>query len=341
MPDSLLRTTTLGRWLGRLPLAANKPWQGYAAAIVLSVLATLVRQALEGVLPPGFPFLTYFPALVVTAFVFGWRAGVLAALLGFFLSWYFFIPPVLSFSLHKGSLYALALYAFVVAVDLGLIWLAQTANHALALEREKSLKLAENRELLFRELQHRVGNNLQMVAAMLALQKRGLTGEAAAAIDQAARRVQSIGATQRDLYRPDGESIMLAELVEKVCRDALKANGRDDVAMTFEQHSDAAIAPDEAIPATVILSETVGNALEHGLAGRSGTIAVSTRVADGRATVAVIDDGGTLPEHFDIENAKSLGLRLANALARQLRGDYALKSHGGQTIAQLSFPLTA
>lgn len=339
MPDRLLRTTILGRWWARLPLASDQPLYGYVAAIALSVIATFGRQMLEGTLPSGFPFLTYFPAVVVTAFLFGWRAGTLAAVLGLFLSWYLFIPPRYSFALDLGSGYALALYIFVVSVDLGLIWLAQTVSRALVAEREKSDALAQNRELLFRELQHRVGNNLQMVAAMLALQQQGLNAEAAAAIEQAARRVRAIGATQRDLYRHDGSAILLGQLVERVCRDAVQSMGRDDVVLSFAQDGESAIDPDEAIPAAVILSETIGNALEHGLPQRRGTITVLTRVADDQVTIAVGDDGNALPKQFAIEQASGLGLSLASALADQLRGSFAMRRDGGRTIAELSFPL--
>jgi hypothetical protein len=130
---------------------------------------------------------------VLTAFIFGIRAGILSAVICGLLSWYFFIPPSNAFSWNARTAVALGLYTFVVAVDLPLMYWTQVAYGALVAERENSARLAGNREVLFRELQHRVGNNLQMVAAMLGLQQRRLTGEAAVAISEASRRVTLIG----------------------------------------------------------------------------------------------------------------------------------------------------
>src|SRR5687767_14182436 len=67
-------------------------WLGYAFAVVTSAAAMYVRVLLSGVLE-GFPFITFFVAIVLTAFIFGWRPGVLGAVLGGFISGYFLLPP--------------------------------------------------------------------------------------------------------------------------------------------------------------------------------------------------------------------------------------------------------
>src|SRR3546814_17690567 len=78
----------------------------------------------------------------------------------------------MAFDLHPGVLLALVFYGAVVVVDIALINLLQKANFKLEVERERSRALAENCELRFHELQHRVSNTLQVVAARLSLQRR-------------------------------------------------------------------------------------------------------------------------------------------------------------------------
>ncbi len=326
-------------WLDRLPLAdaawQNLPWLGIAAAVLVTLTALALRAALEDFLPPGLPYVTFFPAVVISAFVFGVKPGIVSATLGFFFSWYWFIPPA-GFAVNLGVVTALALYLFVVVVDIALIHWMQMAQARLVTARKLSRDLAETRALLFQELQHRVGNNLQMVGSMLALQKRGLSGEAAQAIGEAAQRIGLIGAMQRDLYRPDGEPAGLLELVHKVCRETVAAHGRDDVSLSVQGDRSIMLAPSLAIPASVVVAESVANALEHGLGPSGGKVSAQVERQDGGAIcIAVSDDGRGLPEGFAADRSKSLGLRLTAALARQIGGTYSLRREGALTVAEL------
>src|SRR3546814_6329176 len=104
----------------------------------------------------------------------------------------------MAFDLHPGVLVALGFYGAVVVVGIALINLLQKANFKLAVERERSRALAENRELLFHELQHRVSNNLQVVAAMLSLQRRHVDHDVARrALDDASARLALVGRISR------------------------------------------------------------------------------------------------------------------------------------------------
>src|SRR5689334_19728428 len=76
-------------------------WLGYAFALLTSAAAMYVRVLLSGVLE-GFPFITFFVALVLTAFIFGWREGTLCAVLGGIISGYFLLPPDWSLGTSHG-----------------------------------------------------------------------------------------------------------------------------------------------------------------------------------------------------------------------------------------------
>src|SRR5688500_10447351 len=93
-------------------------WLGYAFAVLTSVGAMYVRVLLSGVLE-GFPFITFFVAIVLTAFLFGWRAGTVAAALGAIISGYFLLPPDWSVPGHGISNWiGMGFYVVLVSVIL-------------------------------------------------------------------------------------------------------------------------------------------------------------------------------------------------------------------------------
>ena len=336
------------RILERLPLLTERRAPAYAIAALLSVAAYLVRLALDPVFPPGFPFLTFFPAVILSSFLLGRGPGSLAALLCGLLSWYYFIPPFNGFGLGTGTTVALLFYAGVVTVDIALIHLMQGANARLRSERERSQdlaarskRLAERNELLFRELQHRVSNNIQMVGAVLALQKRHVADAGARqALDDAAAKLQLIGRIQRQLYDLEGGQVALDAFLRELAADLLAASDKPGITCRVEAEPGMMIDPDAAIPLALIMAESVANAIEHGFAGRDrGTIEI---VLDRRArelALSVTDDGVGLPAGFDAANATSLGLKIAASLARQLGGPFAIGPAAGQgTCTTLSIP---
>lgn len=94
---------------------------GDAFGILACLAATALRTVLDPALPPGFPYLTFFPAVVLTTYLYGLRPGIACAVLSGIAAWYFFIPPFHTFALTGHIVVALAFYAFVVVVDIALI----------------------------------------------------------------------------------------------------------------------------------------------------------------------------------------------------------------------------
>lgn len=157
----------LTRWIEGLPSDRIGSPVRLAATLGIVALAWGARMLLNSALPPGFPYVTFFPAVVFTAFVFGVRMGTLAALLSFFLAWYYFVPPVYSFQL-EGARVALGLYLFVVSIDLALIHGMQAANQQLRRERQISRDLAAANQQVVEELERR---DAERLAAMEALRE--------------------------------------------------------------------------------------------------------------------------------------------------------------------------
>ena len=313
----------------------------YLGALALVAVACLVRLTVLPAMSAGYPLLTFYPSIILAAYLFGARPALLSAVVGLVVAWVFFVTPDNSFVFGVVAPVAAIFYLVIAALAIGLMHTMQLANARLAAERDNSTRLVENRELLFRELQHRVGNSLQLVASVLALQRRKLTEpEALGAIDEASRRVALIGKVQRQLYDPTGAPLTLAPFLTEICTDLIGAAGKPGIVLKFEGGGDAQLPPDLAIPTALVLSEAVLNAIEHGFADReAGTITVSVTVAGTNLTIMVEDDGAGLPDGFDFQRSQSLGLRLSHKLASYHGGAFTLTGGEGRTIARIELPL--
>ncbi len=327
-------------WIERLPLAAGRPVLGFGVTTLLILVAFALRWIADPYLPGGFPFVTFFPAVILASALFGTRCGAYAGVACGILAWYFFVEPKPSFGVRSGTLLAMAFYALVVATDVVIIHWLQRANARLAREREVSRVLADTRELLFRELQHRVSNNLQVAAGLITLQKRRIAdADARAALDEASRRLALIGRISRQLYDAGGATRRMREFLEPLCHDVIEASGRPGIRCHVMVGEDATLSPDAAIPLALIVAESMANAIEHGFADREhGVIEVElSRDGAQRVRIEVRDDGHGLPEGFDIDGSGSLGLSIARTLAAQLSGTFELIAGQG-TTARLMLP---
>lgn len=309
----------------------------YGLAVLLTAAAVLSRFALDALFPPGFPYVTFFPAIVVAVYLGGRGPGVLCAALSGLAAWYFFIPPAFGFSFDLTVLFALAFYAFVVGVDIFFIDGMRKALDQLEGERERYRQLADSRDLLYRELHHRVSNNLQVAGALLRLQGQGVTDtDARHALVQAGDRIEVIAKIQRELHNRTGEPVPFRAFAEVILSGAASAAGAR-VALALGG-GEAPLHPDQATPVTLVMLESFNNALEHGF-GEAGSGSVRVHL-DQSAEVHILtvrDDGAGPPEGFDPAKSKSLGLRIVRAMAQQLNGRFEMAREDGWTVCRLSY----
>ncbi len=150
------------RWIERLPLASGSPFVSLICTITIFAMAWLLRIVADPVLPSGFPFVTFFPAVFITSFLFGVRMGCLSAVICGIVAWYYFIPPANTFKL-EGAGVPLAFYIFVVTTELLLVLGMQTANRQLIREREVNRELANAKEQIVRELEQQIAERKQAI----------------------------------------------------------------------------------------------------------------------------------------------------------------------------------
>ena len=328
MPASLSKLSQLRRNRGI----------GFLFGVGSVLVALIARMVIDPHLPPGFPFLTFFPAVILTTFLAGLWPGILTALLSGGAAWYFFIGEPNSFAVGPGGTLALGFFTAVVAVDIAVIHIMTVALERLAEERNRSAMLTRQTQVMFSELQHRVSNNLQLVSSLILIQQAQVKDPAARrALDEASGRLATLGRLHRKLHDPNRREISMVQFLTELCHDVLDSSGARHILCRVTA-VEVDVPQDKLIPLALIVTELVSNALEHGFAGgRGGTVRVELRHGDrdgdrdGAMVLAVCDDGAGLPDGFRLDEPSSLGLQLVQALATQLDGDFRMESGSGTT----------
>jgi two-component sensor histidine kinase len=218
-------------------------------------------------------------------------------------------------------------------------------------EHARLIRSLAEKEVLIKEVHHRVKNNLQVIASLLRLQAEAATDETAiAALQGSQHRVESIAMIHEQLYQSaDLRQVHLAQQANLLVTNLFHAFGVDPARISGEvtvcprpDGGPLVLGVDQAIPVGLILNELISNALKHAFpGGRSGFIRIEARIQahnlNGRVELAVIDDGVGVPEDLATRTSKSLGLQIVEILVRQLKGTWELKREAG-TIFRLSFP---
>jgi len=201
-------------------------------------------------------------------------------------------------------------------------------------QAEQAIKtsLAE-KEVLLKEIHHRVKNNMQVISSLLALQANHLQDERMRVIlDELTYRVRSMALVHEKLYQSaDLAKVEFHEyarsLLDYLWRAHRTSVSEIHLALNLEQVS---LPVNVAVPCGLILNELVVNALKHAFKGRAGgEVVVSLHAAEGGMRFSVRDNGEGLPAGFDWRQTNSLGLRLVSMLAGQLHADVEVSSNGG------------
>ncbi len=209
-------------------------------------------------------------------------------------------------------------------------------------QAEERIRAAlHEKEVLLREIHHRVKNNLQIISSILQLQARRIEDrQALERFQDCLERVRSIALLHETLYRcRDLARIDMAAYVRALTeRLAVAYNRRPEVEFRMEV-DDVRLDLESAMPCGLILTELVSNALKHAFReGQGGEILVRVAARNGRIELTVADTGVGLPEDLDVRRPPSLGLELVSALARQLQGELRISTRGGTCFTLVFAP---
>lgn len=192
--------------------------------------------------------------------------------------------------------------------------------------------LAE-KEVLIREIQHRVKNNLQVVSSLMSLQARKAPPALKPFIQESLERIGAMGRVHEQLYRSDDASTFGAHvLIQTICQDLSQIYGADGERVTCraEASQPVHLPVDVATPLALIVNEVVSNAFKHAFAdGRRGEIVVTLEETAERISLEVRDDGLGFGPDDNGAKPESMGLRLIELLAGQIGGKVGWSSNGG------------
>ncbi len=321
-------------WLDR-----EMPGGAWSWLLCLGLLG--IGIALRMALPErhaGVLYVTFYPPMVLAAVLWGWRHGAAMLVLSVLCAWLPFTTPAWSLAAgDAGMPLRTAMFAATGAIIIGAIAMLRDLNRRLA-------EAAEVQGALFRELQHRVANNMQVLAATLADLRRGTaSAEAADLIRQAESRVVAMAQLHRRMYDRDAYSAGLEPILREVLTETLHGLGVS-VGMRVAA---AGLGVAQMTTVLLLVNEAALNAAKHvfrpGL-GRRFEVDLHA-VPGGSLRLEIEDDGpGIVPIAIApiaappaAEPPQMLGMRIMETLARQLGGTLSVNGQG-RTVVSVTFP---
>lgn len=216
----------------------------------------------------------------------------------------------------------------------------EAAEQEIRAARDRFEALAAERALMLREMNHRVGNSLQIIVSMLHVQAGAARNpDVQEALQAAGRRVAAVAQVHRRLYTSEQIATVALDQYLTALVDDLQISARDgeDGIRLSVDAAPLAIDPDRAVAIGVIVTELVINASKYAYPGGGGPVRIFLQPVAGTVELCVEDDGVGLPEKAD-PNATGLGNRIVRAMAAKLGATLGFVQKSPGTRVRLSFP---
>lgn len=195
------------------------------------------------------------------------------------------------------------------------------------------------KDMLLREIHHRVKNNLQVVSSLLFLQQKSASDPAAVhALEDSRARIRAFSLVHEKLYATeDIVNVDIGEYANELASACLAAHGLAERVTLNLRGASFSLELEEAIPCGLIINELLTNAMKHAFPEqRAGSITISTEVTPSYRSIAIRDDG--IGKQVSPDYSQSLGEKLIAGLARQLRAD-VLECTSEGTSVELRLPV--
>ena len=201
------------------------------------------------------------------------------------------------------------------------------------LKSEASLK---EKEVMMREIYHRVKNNLQVIGSLLRMQGRQIEDvKIRELFMESQNRVKTMSMVHEKLYRsPNLSGVDFSGYVRNLAALLINSSKLDPLSIGLTVNVDRIeLEVTNAIPCGLILNELITNSLKHSVENKKPVLTIGLfRRPDKMYELSVEDNGKEFPVDFSFENAKTLGLQLVFSLTQQLHGEIEIIRNGGTTI---------
>lgn len=192
---------------------------------------------------------------------------------------------------------------------------------------ELSLK---EKEILLREVHHRVKNNMQVVSSILNLQSSYVSDEyALTLLKESQNRIKTMAYIHESLYQNKSfSSVNFSEYVRTLLSNIIHSYSHSKEKIKLDMRVEELILPlDNSIPVGLIINELVTNAIKHAFPGhRQGVITLELKCENNFVFLVLRDNGVGFKDNVSFQNSNSLGLQLVNTLIEQIDGQYKFKS---------------
>ena len=218
-------------------------------------------------------------------------------------------------------------------------------QHRIA--EEKLRDSAHEKDVLLREVHHRVKNNLAVICSLLYLESTYAKDEHAAHVfRESENRVHSMALVHESLYGSQNlAKINFAEYARTLANYILSSFGAPNngsVTLQMDQMEAVVMSIEMAVPCGLMLNELLSNAIKHGFPnGGKGVITIRLQRVSDSYLLSIANNGAGIPSGMDCQSSHSLGLRLVRSLSKQLRGSFTLMNSDPGTTASIEFPISA
>ncbi|MGQ9837173.1 MAG: PAS domain S-box protein [Cyanobacteriota bacterium] len=199
----------------------------------------------------------------------------------------------------------------------------------------------QEKEILLREIHHRVKNNLQIISSLLRLQADQIKSRKYARVfKDAGSRIQAMSLIHEGLYQSNNlAAVDLKQYLQNLISNLFHSHGVNPESIRASIHAEGIrLSLDDAVLCGLIINELVTNSLKYAFPkGRSGEICIHFSQTRKSTQLCVSDNGIGLPPDFDFKETQSLGLQLVATLTEQLEGKIKLKNKAGTTFI-ITFP---
>ena len=204
------------------------------------------------------------------------------------------------------------------------------------------VKSLREKEILLKEIHHRVKNNMQVISSLLYMQSKITDDEKTKNIlIESQNRIKSIALVHESLYQsPNLDNIDYIDYLRKIARYLFESfNITSDRIIFTITGEKVYLDIDKAIPCSLILNEMISNSLKYAFPdNQKGTIQIDVRSGTHNVIIIYTDNGVGIPEHITLDNTGTMGLQLINGLTNQLKGTVELEREHG-TVYKITFPM--
>ncbi|WP_416865934.1 MAG: histidine kinase dimerization/phosphoacceptor domain -containing protein [Imperialibacter sp.] len=208
----------------------------------------------------------------------------------------------------------------------------QRTSKVLKQKNHQISEALDEREILLKEIHHRVKNNLQVISSLLKLQAGSLKDEAAVdAVMEGQNRVRSMALIHQKLYSADDiRGVSIDTYLENLTSELLTAFGRNEIDVEIETNG-LKLDIDSVIPLGLILNELISNSLKYAFDQPGGRISIKMWEADEKLNVTVKDNGKGM-DSATLEQSNSFGWKMIRSLSRKIKAEIDIRNDGGTEV---------